>query len=301
MTERIVPSGDVELWSEDFGEPGAPALLLVMGGNMNALEWPDPFCELLAASGLHVIRYDHRDTGRSTCRQFAEHPYTFDTLAADGIAVLDGWGVESAHVLGLSMGATIAQVMALNHEKRLRSLMLMLGGALDIDFDGNIERGFKGEPSLDGLPGPQPRFFEMMALFAEPVETVEAELDRRVERWALLFGDELPFDRDEYRRWEQKAIDHAGTPHEPYQHHALTLPPLTRGAELTGLTLPTLVIQAMNDPAAPPPHGKHLTELIPGSRLVEVPGMGHALPSSVHQVLVDAIAGHAMAHSTKAA
>jgi 10-carbomethoxy-13-deoxycarminomycin esterase/esterase len=296
MTERLISSGDVKLWSDDFGDPADPAVLLVMGGNLGAHGWPDEFARRLAAGGHHVIRYDHRDTGRSTTRDFAEHPYGFEDLAADAIAVLDGWGVQRAHVVGLSMGATIAQVIALDHHDRLSALTLMLGGGLDIDFDDNIDRAMRGEPAKDGLPGPQQPFLDVLAMLQEPVEGRAAELDRRVRKWQILFGTELPFDPDEYRRWEERSIDHAGgTLTEPYAHHCLTLP-VSRAPELSRVSVPTLVIQAEKDPIAPPPHGAHLAGLIRSARLVVVPGMGHALPSAVHETL----AGHIGAHTRAA-
>ncbi|MFF3756994.1 alpha/beta fold hydrolase [Streptomyces sp. NPDC002185] len=295
MPERLVPSGDVDLWSDDFGDPADPALLLVMGGNLSAYGWPDEFARRLADGGLHVIRYDHRDTGRSTTRDFAEHPYGFDEMAADAIAVLDGWGVDRAHVLGLSMGATICQVIALDHHDRLLSLALMLGGGLDIDFDDNIERVMRGEPTADGLPGPQPPFLEALALMSQPAEGRAEEIDKRVRKWRVLNGDAVAFDDAEYALWEERAVDHAGGAlAEPYAHYQLTLPPLARAAELARVTVPTLVIQAERDPIAPPPHGKHLAGLIPSARLVEIPGMGHALPSSVHEPLAGALLAHAL-------
>ncbi|MFC7330970.1 alpha/beta fold hydrolase [Marinactinospora rubrisoli] len=294
MTERTIPAGDVKLWSEATGDPRHPTLLLIMGGNLSAMGWPRELVDLLAAGGLHVIRYDHRDTGRSTHRDFTRHPYGFDELAADAIAVLDAWEIPAAHVAGLSMGATIAQLIALDHPDRLRTLTLMLGGALDVDFDANIEHALAGTPAPDGLPLPTRRFLDMLAL--PPAADRDTELDRRVTKWRMLAGDELPFDPDEVRRWEQADIDHSGSIHEPTAHHMLTLPPLTRGAELTRVTAPTLVIQAGADPIAPAPHGRHLADLIPGSRLLEVPGMGHALTSAVHPVLADAITTHAHRH-----
>lgn len=293
MSERTVPSGDVELWSEDFGDPSHPALLLVMGGNLSAFGWPDEFAQRLADGGLHVIRYDHRDTGRSTTRDFAENPYGIDELAADAVAVLDGWGVDRAHVVGLSMGATITQVIALNHQDRLSGLIMMLGGGLDIDFDGNIERAMRDEPTPDGLPGPQQPFLDALALMTRPAEDRTAEVAKRVSKWRILSGTAVPFDEDEYARWEERSIDHAGgVITEPYAHYSLTLPPASRAAELRDVTVPTLVIQAEHDPIAPAPHGKHLAGLIPTAQLVQIPGMGHALPSSVHGPLVEAILDH---------
>ncbi|RCV47304.1 alpha/beta fold hydrolase, partial [Marinitenerispora sediminis] len=205
----IVPSGDVKLWSQATGDPRHPALLLIMGGNLSAMGWPRELVDMLADAGLHVIRYDHRDTGRSTHRDFTRHPYGFDDMAADATAVLDAWGIEHAHVAGLSMGATIAQLLALDHPRRLRTLTLLLGGALDVDFDANIERALTGQPSPDGLPLPTRRFLDTLTL--APAADPDAALDRRITKWRLLAGDELPFDPDEIRRWEQADIDHAGT------------------------------------------------------------------------------------------
>ncbi|MFD0549721.1 alpha/beta fold hydrolase [Streptomyces rectiviolaceus] len=207
---------------------------------------------------------------------------------------MDGWGIERAHVVGLSMGATIAQVIALNHHDRLSALTMMLGGGLDIDFDGNIERAMRGEPTPDGLPGPQQPFLDALALMTRPAEDRAAEVAKRVSKWRILSGTAVPFDDDEYARWEERAIDHAGgVITEPYAHYSLTLPPPSRAADLRDVTVPTLVIQAEHDPIAPAPHGKHLAGLIPTARLVQIPGMGHALPSSVHGPLAEAILGHA--------
>jgi pimeloyl-ACP methyl ester carboxylesterase len=96
-----------------------------MGAMNPGLFWPDEFCQALAGSGLRVIRYDHRDTGRSSTIDFARHPYTLDELAADALAVLDGYGVEHAHLVGLSMGGYIAQILAARHAQRGDKLVLL--------------------------------------------------------------------------------------------------------------------------------------------------------------------------------
>lgn len=294
MSERVISAGDVKLWSQDFGDPANPTLLMIMGGNLSAYGWPDEFVQRLADGGLHVIRYDHRDTGRSTCRDYQEHPYTYDDMAADAAAVLDGWDVTDAHIVGLSMGTSLAQVMALNHPDRVRSLTLMLGGALDTDFDAAIEAAFRGEPLVNGLPVPTARFLEMLTHAQQPAEDRESMLAKQVGKWRLLNGDGIAFDEQEYRRWEERAMDHAGTWEEPVTHYMVGLPPLSRGAELANVKAPTLVIQAPNDPAAPPPHGRHLASLIPDARVVEIPGMGHALPSAVHKPLAALILAHTL-------
>jgi len=130
----------------------------------------------------------------------------------------------------------------------------------------------------------------------EPPADREAELDRRVAVWRMLAGDALPFDPEEFRRWEERAIDHAGDLSSTTAHALATPTPLARGAELGGITTPTLVIQGPLDQINPPPHGRHLAESIPGARLVEIPGMGHALPSAVHRPLAEVILAHTHQH-----
>ncbi|MGW5849825.1 alpha/beta fold hydrolase [Streptomyces sp. NPDC055254] len=292
MAQRVVTSKDAQLWSEDFGDRADPALLLVAGGNLTAMSWPVEFVERLAAGGLHVIRYDHWGVGRSTVWDPAERPYGYLRLAADAVAVLDGWDIERAHFVGMSMGAVLCQLVALDHPQRMLSMSLMLGGALDVDFPGNIRRALAGEPSVDGLPLPQERFLEALAVMNEDVSGPEEELGRRVRRWKLFSGDRVAFDEADFRRWEQQAIDHSGSLSEPQVHYAVQPPPRERAAELRGVRVPTQVIQATQDPIAPPPHGRHLADQIPGADLVEIEGMGHALPASVHRPLAEAVLRH---------
>jgi pimeloyl-ACP methyl ester carboxylesterase len=120
--EKTVRSGDLELWTESFGDASRPTVLLIMGVMNQGILWPDEFCAEIADSGYHVIRYDHRDTGQSSSVDFEEHPYTLDDLASDALKVLDGYGVEKAHVVGLSMGGFLAQLLALDHPDRILSL-----------------------------------------------------------------------------------------------------------------------------------------------------------------------------------
>lgn len=297
MPEKMVRAGshEVELWTEMSGRSGQafdPVILLVMGANASGLVWPDELVQRLVAAGYRVLRYDHRDTGRSTKRDFAAHPYSVADLAADAVAVLDGHGVATADVVGFSMGGTIAQVLAIEHRERLRTVTLMATAALDVDFVGNLQRALAGEPSPDGLPTPDAAAVRALALRAREPRTLEEAIERRVAEWRVLAGDELPFDAEEFRERERRAIEHARTFEQP-RAHALAAPvPLERGAELRHVTTPTLVVQAGRDPLNPAPHGRHLAELIPGARLVEIAGMGHALPGAVLGQLADAILGH---------
>lgn len=207
--------------------------------------------------------------------------------------MLDGYGIDAAHVVGASMGGVIGQLLALDHRDRLRTLTVMITAALDVDFVGNIERAFAGQPSPDGLPLPDRRVLTMLAAGRPTGPVTDREA---VAVWQALAGDVLPFQPEEFRRGAERAIDHAGTLAPPTAHAFATPVSPTRGAELGGITTPTLVIQGPEDPLNPPPHGRHLAEAIPDARLVEIPGMGHALPTAVHRPLTEAILAHTRSH-----
>lgn len=292
MADRFVRSGDVELWTEGIGDPGHSPILLVMGSNASAMQWPDELIALIVKGGRYVIRYDHRDTGKSTRRNFMHYPYSLEDLAADAVAVLDGHGIEAAHVVGMSMGGSIGQILAVDHRRRLRTLTVMMTAALDVDFVGNFLRALAGKPSPDGLPTPDARAVRFLSRRREPPVDRAAEIARRVEDWRVLAGDELPFHEEEFGRWEARVIDHAGTLEQPSAHGLAKQFPVARGGELRGVTTPTLVIQGMRDPLDPPPHGRHIAELIPGARLVEIPGLGHALPTVIHRQIADLVLEH---------
>src|SRR4051795_5431296 len=125
MSERTIEADGVCICAEAFGEPADPPVLLVMGMGASMLWWDDGFCAALAAGGRFVVRYDHRDTGRSSTYPPGRPPYGGDDLVADAARVLDGYGIARAHVVGLSMGGALAQLLALDFADRVASLVLM--------------------------------------------------------------------------------------------------------------------------------------------------------------------------------
>jgi pimeloyl-ACP methyl ester carboxylesterase len=282
VAERVVEAGPVRLWSEDLGDPAAAPIFLIMGANASAMGWPDEFVALLVDGGYRVIRYDHRDTGKSTT--VPDATYDFADLTQDALAVLDAHGVDKAHVVGVSMGGLIGQLLAVDHPERLRSLTLALTGALDMGTTDETQ------------PDNGERISRMIAL-AEPGADVESELERRVALWRELHGDRLPFDAAEYRRLEERAIAHAGTFLPATGHVRLGATPLPRGADdLRKAETPTLVLQGSEDPFYPLGFGRHLAGLLPDARLLELDGMGHSIPAAMHPVLADAILDHVRRH-----
>jgi pimeloyl-ACP methyl ester carboxylesterase len=125
MTERMIDTTDVELCTESFGDPAAPPVLLIMGIGGSMLWWEEGFCRMLAAGRRFVIRYDHRDTGRSVTYQHGQPEYTGGELVADAVGVLDAYGVPAAHIVGVSAGAACAQLLVLDYPDRVLSLVLI--------------------------------------------------------------------------------------------------------------------------------------------------------------------------------
>ncbi|MBS1191552.1 MAG: alpha/beta hydrolase [Rhodocyclaceae bacterium] len=294
-----VQTKGTKLWARRDGISGRPSMILVAGANASHLMWPDEFCELLVAQGFSVIRYDHRDTGKSSRFDFTSNPYTLADLSEDVIAVLDGFEVQKVHAVGLSMGGTLVQAAVLDHPDRFLSATVMLTAALDVDFIGNIGRAYTGEANPMGLPSPRRDVLDVLSQRNSVSNTLAEELDRRTSEWVALSGGLAALEPEEFRLWEARAIEHAGTLAQPMNHGLAQPIPLSRGRELGSIKVPFLVIQGGQDPLNPPPHGRHLADLIPSAQLVEFAELGHSLPSSLHGPIVQAITSHAMANDSR--
>jgi pimeloyl-ACP methyl ester carboxylesterase len=276
--ERLVDvAPGVRLWAEDIpasaAHPEPDPVLLVMGAGASGLAWPDAFVALLAERH-RVIRYDHRDTGRSTWA-FDEHPYAVADLANDAVAVLDAFDVPRAHVVGMSLGGILVQLMLLDAPDRIASATMFCTTAL----------GGYGSPEL---PPPSAELLALWEHLADPRDAA-AELDWRVAHWRLLNGTGTPFDVEGFRALEERIVEHAGRHDQPAAHARAAQTGLDRGAELAAVAVPSLVIEAPEDPINPSPHSGHLARALGSGRLVRIPGMGHAINRTVVQPLAAAI------------
>src|ERR671919_1734821 len=123
--ETIVRANGVDLCVQGFGDPADPSVLLVMGIGASMLWWEEDFCRILADGGRFVLRYDHRDTGRSVTYEPGRPEYTGSDLVADAVGLLDSYGIPAAHVVGVSAGGAFAQLPALGFPARVLSLVLI--------------------------------------------------------------------------------------------------------------------------------------------------------------------------------
>ncbi|MEO3869247.1 alpha/beta fold hydrolase [Nonomuraea sp. B12E4] len=272
----------MRLWTERFGDPGHPTVLLVMGTSTPAAGWPDELVETLVDGGRQVIRFDHRDTGRSDCVDFAIRPYTLADLATDAVAVLDGHGVADAHVAGASLGGAVGQWLAVHRPERVRTLTVIMSGPMGADAGPAWARALAGqEPDPDDLPPPAPAFLRHLARSATMPRTTRDELlTAGLETWRVLNGDGLPFDEEAARRLVAEAYDQSGNPAAALNHDlAGRLMTDDRLVPLSSVKAPTLVVHGTEDPLRPLPHGEAVAAQIPGARLHRVPGMGHSFLS----------------------
>ncbi|GHH77226.1 alpha/beta fold hydrolase [Promicromonospora soli] len=278
MTETILDVPGAQLCAETFGDPADPAILLI-GGVTSAMDWWDEdFCRALAAgdtragspggaSGRFVIRYDHRDTGRSRTDPPGAPSYTGDDLVRDPVRLLDALGIERAHLFGVSMGGGIAQQVAIEHPERVASLTLMSTSPVVRATDG---------PSL---PGPAP---EIQAQLASPPpdpdwgdpDAVARSLAEAERAYAGPGYDEAA-SLAAARRVVERSIDPAAA-----ANHFLVEGSPLRGT-LADVAVPTLVLHGAADPLFPPEHGAALAAAIPGARLVLLPGVGHQYPPRI--------------------
>jgi pimeloyl-ACP methyl ester carboxylesterase len=273
VVERMVAGRGVTLCTESFGDPSDPPVLLVMGLGASMLWWDEAFCEALAAGGRFVIRYDHRDTGRSTTFEPGRPPYSGADLTDDAAAVLDGHGLAAAHVVGVSAGGGIAQDLALG-ASRVSSLALVSTSPV-----GEVERD---------LPPPTDAFGRFVA-GVEVDWTDTTSVAQYLVDWSrLLAGGERPFDEAACRDLVHRDLERADRVeslqnHDLMSHEGPTPPPLA------SIDVPALVVHGTADPLFPLPHGQALAEAIPGATLLTLDGAGHGIDRADWPTLVPAI------------
>jgi pimeloyl-ACP methyl ester carboxylesterase len=275
MAERVVASGPLRIWTERIGDPGLPAVLMVMGSAAQGISCPDGLVGRLVKRGVQVIRFDHRDTGRSSVVDFDADPYTIGDMARDCLAILDGYGLGSAHVAGTSLGGIIAQWLAVHAADRVRSLTVVSSSPMGHDPGPSWARARAGEPADPAdLPPPAPEFLAHLAAGLPPGVESDVALFR------VFNGPVRPFDEVAAREMLELALSRATDPAAAANHHrAVWMDDPGLLAPLSSITAPTTIVHGDQDPVNPLGHGEALAAAIPGAVLHAVPGMGHVLTS----------------------
>jgi pimeloyl-ACP methyl ester carboxylesterase len=280
MAERMIKANGVELCTEPFGVPGDPPVLLVMGVGGSMLWWEEGFCRLLAEGGRFVIRYDHRDTGRSVTYEPGRPQYTGADLVADAVGVLHAYGIAAAHVVGVSAGGAFAQLLALGFPHRVLSLVLI-----------SASPATAGERSL---PSATERFRDFVASAEVDWSDNESVIEYLVAYERMLAGGVRPFDdaawREFIRRDVERARDIAAS-----ANHSLVAEGNVPSEPISSIAVPTLVIHGTSDPMFPLAHGRALAEEMPEARLLTLAGAGHGVDRADWEPIAHAILAHTAA------
>jgi pimeloyl-ACP methyl ester carboxylesterase len=277
LAERMIEANGVDLCTEPFGDPADPPILLVMGVGGSMLWWEEGFCRMLADGGRFVIRYDHRDTGRSVTYEPGHPGYTGADLVADAVGVLDAYGLSAAHVVGVSAGGEFAQLLALAFPARVRSLVLISTSP--------------ATPVGRSLPRATELYREFLTTAEVDWSDQASVIEYLVGYARMLAGGERPFDEDAMRelvhRDVARARDIAAS-----ENHGLLPEGDVPSEPLSSVRVPTLVIHGTADPMFPLQHGQALADEIPGAALLTLAGAGHGVDRADWETIVQAVLEH---------
>ena len=288
-SEQMVQSNGVELCVETFGDRVDPAILLIAGAGSCLLSWDEEFCRRLADAGRFVIRYDNRDSGKSTSYEVGRPPYSLSDVVGDAVGLLDGLGLDRTHAVGVSGGGAVAQLLALDHPDRVDTITLASttpGGpgheALDLPpMSSALAEAFSGEePEQDWADrtGVVESLVAFERLFA--AQTVEFDATASAEFWGRVFDRTV----DIAAQMTNPFLIDAG---EPWR------------ARLGDIATPTLVLHGTEDPLFPYEHGLTLAKEIPRASFVAMKQTGHENPPRrVWDVVVPALLEHTSRRSS---
>lgn len=282
---EIAKANGIEIWYEAFGQKENPALLLIMGAGCQGILWPTEFCERLASEGFYVVRYDHRDAGLSTCFDFEKDPYDLLDMSKDAIGLLDFLDVEKAHLLGLSMGGPIAELLSVHFPERILSIAL---AATSSNFDSTI-RGFDGLPAIDGaLSPPREDFLIWIKEFLKLQPQTETEkLEARLLEWRTLNGSAVPIEEERCRQIHTEFLQRLRHPSSIYNHLLAIRGSLDLIREVPiHVKVPAVIFHGSEDPIYPPDHGKALAAAIPHSKFVFIEGFGHVPNGRFYDLMI---------------
>jgi pimeloyl-ACP methyl ester carboxylesterase len=286
-------SGDLDIYYEDMGDPGDPAVLLIMGLGSQLLLWRDGFCEKLVAEGLRVIRYDNRDVGLSSKTE-RRHPagpmiprmlkfwlgmrgeadYTLEDMADDAGAVLDHLGIDRAHIVGASMGGMIAQIFAARFRDRARSLGVI--------FSSN------NQPFL---PPPAPRALFAVLNGPPPNSPRDVIVDNAVRVWSIIGSPRYPAPEQRVRDEAIEGYERCYYPWGVVRHFSAIIASGSLARYDRQITAPTVVLHGRADKLQRPFGGRVVARAIRGARLVLIDGMGHNLPEQLWDRVISELTG----------
>lgn len=272
MTEKMVRFNDVHICTESFGDVNNPTILLIMGATASMIWWEEDFCKRLSNQGFHVIRYDNRDVGKSITYEYGNPEYTFEDLADDAIQVLDAYKVDKAHIVGMSMGGIITQIVALKEPSRVLTISLVMTS----NFDPSLPK--KGSKVTEALG----------ELKINNWQNKDEVIDCFINKSKIITGTKRIFDEEKVRRLNEEEFDRSSNL-QSRENHGFIRGLGTYLSRTDEIDVPALIIHGTEDPIIPYEHGVHLSKIIPNAILVTLDGTGHELHVNDWDEIIKAI------------
>ncbi|WP_419878485.1 alpha/beta fold hydrolase [Brevibacillus centrosporus] len=278
--ESIHQVNGVEICAQSFGDPKDPAVLLIMGAMCSMVYWDTAFCERLAETGRYVIRFDNRDVGRSTAYAPGTKNYSVADMANDAVGVLDAYQIEKAHLVGMSLGGMIAQVIAVYYPERVQSMTLIASGLFGSD------KNHRNLPPMDE---------SVLAYHAKGAALdwtdEKAVADYLVAGSAILCGPAHVFEEERVYAQVTEEIKRANNLLSMFNHAQLVGDDAFEGRQ-SEIKAPTLVIHGTHDTILPFPHAEALAAEIPAATLLTLEGTGHEMHSDDWETVIKGIYRH---------
>lgn len=255
---QFIQAKGVRIWTETIGCPSDPAVVLICGAGAHARFWTNEFCQQIAKERYFVIRFDHRDIGLSSTVDFKINPYTVKDLALDVIAILDTYGIRQAHVVGHSMGGTVAQLLAINHPSRLLSFTSM------------------SVATVGEVLAPPKEIMDVL-LKNKPTQVYEESLEGFIKSWEILNGS-FPLDRQMAESYTREMYERSVHPVEVAWNHIQCQEGIgDLSNELKNVIVPALFIHGEEDPLIPVQGGIRTAQAVKSAKIEVIPGMGHMI------------------------
>lgn len=275
---EMVSFKDTKIHTESFGSKLNPAILLIMGAASSMIWWEEEFCMKLVDKGFFVIRYDNRDTGKSTTYEPFKPEYTFSDMADDAIRVLDAYFIEKAIIMGMSMGGMLTQLVALKYPERVKGIVLLASLYISKDLESLLNSSNNTE-----------ELFNKFKNFNS--EDKDQLLELAFLQWSSTNMSSRPHDREHIREMIKLDIDRAKNYNSRNNHYFIkpTEEEIEKLFNIEKIKVPTLVVHGTEDGVIPYDQGKKLSESISGAVLHTMVGAGHEINSVDYDDVVDKI------------
>lgn len=291
MNSKIITNGSIQLYTEYFGDSNKPLVFLIMGATAQGVMWHEEFCNAIANCGYCVVRFDQRDTGKSTRINYEKSPYLLHDLANDLVAIIKAYSPNKpVHLVGASMGSFVAQSIALSNPDLLATLTCIMSSPKHTIFvDGFLGNDISHHP----LPASNPKILQFYQEILS-ISTKDIDEDKKIhqEIWHNIADENEKHNNLDTRIFEGKILKRLKNKHYIHNHSYALANSKDLFDELKNITTPTLVLHGTDDYVLPFEHGLMLAEMIPNSKFIPINNMGHCLPLKESLNIIHTLCNH---------